>query len=83
MDMRCCGQMNAPIDLNAYRIEKRIEEVFIYYRLPNCCKERFLEMPEIQDIKKILKAVDMSVDQITDYLGEDFRKKWGGDEDYV
>jgi len=75
--------MNAPIDLCAYRIEKRLEEVFIYFRLPNCCKERFLEAPEIQDIRKILKAIDMSVYQITDYLGEDFILRLEGGGDYA
>ena len=83
MDMRCSVNMQSHSEHQTYQIEKRLEEVFEHYRVLLVDRERFLETPEVQQVLVIMKSVNISVDDIADYLGEDFAREWkrgGGDE---
>ena len=83
MVLECSSYLRPPAERSGIEFEKRMEEVFEYYRVTLEDRERFLEAPEIQQVMVIMKSVNISVDDIADYLGEDFAREWkrgGGDE---
>jgi len=71
MDMRCSVYLCPSKERQSY-IDGKIAELIIYFQVTDESKERFLAEPKIRKVKKALKSVNMSMEEIVIYLGESF-----------
>ena len=71
MDMRCSVYLRPPLERQIY-IDTMMTSLIKYYRVKDENKERFLAEPKIRKVKKALKSINMSMDDIVSYLGEGF-----------
>ena len=79
MVMNCSAYLRPPQEQRKSYINRRLEEVMEWYRVPDDMKEQFLKTPEIREIKEALMSIDMTLAQITDFLDEAFKLEWGKD----
>ena len=79
MVMHCSAYLRPAEELRSFFIERRIEELAIHYSVAFRDRDRFLKDPEIENVRFILKYVNMTVNEIVAYLGEDFEREWGRD----
>jgi len=83
MDMRCLVNLHPTEEQKTLIIEAQLEEVIKYYHVPQADREKFFNSLEIRILKEVLRSVNMSADEMADYLGKDFALKWkrGGEDE--
>jgi len=82
MVLECSAYLRPPNESRVLYIEKKLEEVYKHYSVTLSDKMRFIDTPEIQRLMSVLFSVNMDIDDIVEYLGNDFALEWKrGDED--
>ena len=75
MDMRCSVDLRPSSEKQAY-IESMLVEILTYFCVGDGDKGRFLAEPKIREIEKMLRSSTMPLEDIVDYLGENFNQEW-------
>ena len=75
MYMRCSVYLRTSPERQEY-IDAKLAAILAYFRVSDEDKGRFLALPGIREMEKILRSVTMPLGDILDYLGEGFVQEW-------
>lgn len=71
MDMKCSVHLRPAPERQAY-IDVKTNVMLAYFRVDEADRERFLTHPKTREVLKVLRSVNMTVEDIAAYLGGDF-----------